>query len=72
MDKTNRIKVWCYWEHLDEHIGNMREPFGNLMRTPWELIEGNTLGTEKKKPHPRHPTIPLPKRKKNLDLFGFP
>jgi hypothetical protein len=38
------------------------------MRTPWELIE-NTMGTEK---NPRHPTIPLHKRKKNLDLFELP
>jgi hypothetical protein len=42
-----------------------------LTKTSWELSEENTLGTKKKK-NPRHPTIPLPKRKKNLDLFGIP
>jgi hypothetical protein len=41
------------------------------MKTPWELSEENTLGTKKKKT-PRHPTIPLPKRKKTLTSSGFP
>jgi hypothetical protein len=33
-----------------------------MRRTHWE----------QEKKTPRHPTIPLPKRKKNLDLFGIP
>lgn len=26
-------EMWCYWEHLTEHIGNLR----NILRTWWEL-----------------------------------
>ncbi len=33
------IKVWCYWEHIREQIGNLR--------SLWELDE-NQLGTERK------------------------
>ncbi len=39
--KTCGIKVRCYWEHLEEHIGN-------LMGTRWEL-KGNMLETKEKR-----------------------
>ncbi len=45
-------KVRCYWEHVEEDIGNMENMFGSH----WEL-EGNTLGT-KSNTH-----IPSPKTK---------
>jgi hypothetical protein len=42
LGKAYVIKVWCYWEHLGEHIENI---VGNLLE-----IDGNTLGTAQKKP----------------------
>jgi hypothetical protein len=39
--KTYGIKARCYWEPLEEHIGN-------LMGTRWEL-KGNMLGTKEKR-----------------------
>jgi len=45
----------CYWEHLEEHIGNLK----NILGTYWEIEEhiGNILGTDKKnqKNHPAPP-----------------
>ncbi len=46
LGKAYGIKVWCYWEHIGEHIGNLGSSFGNLMKNPWEL-DGNTLGIAK-------------------------
>jgi hypothetical protein len=33
MGKENGIKVRSYWEHVEEHIGNL----GNMLRTQWKL-----------------------------------
>jgi len=43
--KTYGIKVWCYWEHLEEHIGNL----GNILKLDQNLWESNenTLGATK-------------------------
>jgi hypothetical protein len=30
-------KKWCYWEHNEEHIGNLGNPLGTL----WEDIENS-------------------------------
>lgn len=43
--------MWCYWEHLGGHIGN-------LMGTAWELY-GNTLGAYK------NTSLPKTQKKKN-------
>jgi hypothetical protein len=45
--KTYGIKVWCYWEHLEEHVGNL----GNILKLDQNLWESNenTLGATKKK-----------------------
>jgi hypothetical protein len=37
------IKVWSYWEHSKEHLGN-------LMGEHIENLVGKTLGTKKKSP----------------------
>jgi hypothetical protein len=49
--------VRCYWEHVEEDIGNMENMFGSH----WEL-EWNTLGTQKTKKI-QHPQTLNPKRK---------
>jgi hypothetical protein len=30
-EKLSRDKVWCYWEHIENVIGNNWEPFGNMV-----------------------------------------
>jgi hypothetical protein len=37
LGKAYRIKVWCYWEHIGE-------PIGNFVKSTWELYE-KLLGT---------------------------
>ncbi len=39
--KMATIKVWCYWEHIVEHIGNLKNLLGNLMETLGNLIIKN-------------------------------
>ncbi len=33
------FKVWCYWEHLGEHIENLGNFMRTLIKTHWELGE---------------------------------
>jgi len=53
LDKGYRGKMWCYWEHLKEHIGNLKNDFKmhfwTWMIMHWEVGE-NPLGTSKSKP----------------------
>jgi hypothetical protein len=55
-------KVRCYWEHVEEHIGNMRNMLVNWQldeNRVWGLDE-NTFGTTKI----QHPPILIERRKK--------
>jgi len=70
--KRYGIKVRCYEEHVEEHIGNLR----NILGTHWEL-EGNLVGThweprknEKKSSPPSPPPKKKLKRKKSKAPWG--
>jgi hypothetical protein len=61
-------KVRCYWEHVEEHLGNLGNVFitqsiGNIMRTSCEHIENKII------PKIQTPTPTFPKRIKT-GIFG--
>jgi len=61
-------KVRCYWEHVEEHLGNLgnmsiTQSIGNIMRTSCEHIENKII------PKIQTPTPTFPKRIKT-GIFG--
>jgi hypothetical protein len=56
LGKPYGINLRCYWERLEERLGNL----GNLIEIPWEH-DDNTLGTRKKT---KKSLCPFPKKKK--------
>ncbi len=30
-ENLGRDKVWCYWEHIEEHMGTFWEQFENMV-----------------------------------------
>jgi hypothetical protein len=60
--KAYEIKVWCYWEHLGEHIGNLMGGGGAGGPPPPRQTRNQKIQ------YP--PSPPFPQKEKTLGFLG--